>query len=539
MSKPISRNKASKSGGKGTQENPVMEVVNEIGNWIAGMYLIAMLVIFPLFFQNNYYNMGDAKYFFFQRVTITLAFIMFLPMAVLGFEEIRQKKKELLTLVDCIVLAYLLLAVISWAISRYRAETWVGSKDWYMGLKSQLLFGAIYFILSRFGTGRRWPLWAAGGSAACVFTVSYLHRFMIDPFGLYEGITGYNIVLFLGTIGQATWYSSYIAVVLPVFMGIYMIGRFQDDKKQRIVRALLGALIFLGFCTSVTQNSDSIYVGIGLALLLLLWFALEDGALWLRFLELCLLGASAAKLTGVLQILFPERIPELEPLSLFVTQSGVGWAALAALAVLYLVSRKLLKTKPWPKKIICRIRRVFYILLVVVIVSIPVLVWCVTTGKLNVGGVLSQTGYLTFSGGWGNGRGKNWMFAAKMFREFPFVRKLFGCGPDGMLFHSYEYYPQEMFQIVSGTIVTNAHNEWLTALLDYGILGGTAYLAIFISFIVTVVKHWKTRPECIGAGAAAIAYIGHNFFCYQQAVCTPLIFLVMGVTMYSLRREKA
>ena len=35
-------------------------------------YLFMMLGVFPLYYQNNYYNMGDAKYQFFRLMTLIM-----------------------------------------------------------------------------------------------------------------------------------------------------------------------------------------------------------------------------------------------------------------------------------------------------------------------------------------------------------------------------------------------------------------------------------------------------------------------------------
>ena len=39
----------------------------------------------------------------------------------------------------------------------------------------------------------------------------------------------------------------------------------------------------------------------------------------------------------------------------------------------------------------------------------------------------------------------------------------------------------------------------------------------------------KEEPVLVAFMAAVVAYIGHNIFCYQQCVCTPIIFIFMGI----------
>ncbi len=517
-----------------------MRLLSKCPKWIVNLYLFLMLGVFPLYYQNKYYNMGDAKYAFFKYAALGM-FLLLGAVLLAGF-CLRQTAVSRLNLsfTDLAVLAYIAAAVISWILSPYRTDAWLGSDEWYMGLFSQLLFTGIYFAVSRFGTIREWPAWVAGAGGGLTFLLAYLHRFRIDPLGLYEGISDYYQVLFLGTIGQATWYSSYICVVLPVMMGIYMTCPYGRSLPGRLKQLAVGGFIFLGFATSVTQNSDSVYIGLGLALLFLLWFALENGRTWRRYLEILLLGCGAAKLTGLLQTAFPERVPDLEPLSIFITQSSLGWILLTVLLLIYALTLAagccLSLRQPsasgtcFPiRTLVRRFRLIFYVLIAASVLALPVLMWMATTGRISVStGLWQQTGYLIFDETWGSGRGKTWRYAVKILNEFPLTMKLFGCGPDAMTFYSEALHAKEIEAMWGGLSLTNAHNEWLTALIDYGFIGFAAYLAIFLSSLACIIRSWRRCPVLLAFGAAIVAYMGHNFFCYQQAVCTPLIFIAMA-----------
>ncbi|MDE6714004.1 MAG: hypothetical protein K2K20_09730, partial [Lachnospiraceae bacterium] len=82
-----------------------------------------------------------------------------------------------------------------------------------------------------------------------------------------------------------------------------------------------------------------------------------------------------------------------------------------------------------------------------------------------------------------------------------------------------------------------AHNEFLNMLVTQGILGAMAYVGIFVSFIVRCTKNGKEIKAVVPFAAAALAYMGHNFFCYQQCICTPTVFLLMGIGELLMRRE--
>ena len=63
-------------------------------------------------------------------------------------------------------------------------------------------------------------------------------------------------------------------------------------------------------------------------------------------------------------------------------------------------------------------------------VNIPIYIYLNTTKKLPVH-LQSGNRYLLFDEYWGNNRGSSWMIAVKSFLKGDFVRKIFGCGPDG------------------------------------------------------------------------------------------------------------
>lgn len=524
---------------------------------IVQVLLAALLGIFPLYYQNKYYNMGDAKYQFFRNVTLVLLIVLILFLALDKLiTPPKDWRRPKLSFLDGAVLAYTLAAILSWIFSPFKSEAWIGSHEWYMGLLSQLLFVGIYFAVSRFCSRRKWALWIMGASAAVVFLIAYLHRFKIDPLGLYENISDNYQILFLGTIGQATWYSSYIAVVLPVMMGIYIVGQRQNAEgtakrgagppdhmpgNQKLPHILTGCLLFLGFCSAVTQNSDSIYIGLGLSFLFFLWFAMTDPGMWKRYVELCLIALSAAKFTGLLQTVFPERVPKLEPLSLTVTKGKGGWPALAAAAGVYALTLYLLhRRKQEMQAFSRRFRAILFTVFGLCLLLVPIVMWLVSTGRISGdAGILGSTGYLNFDGkSWGSGRGQTWSYCIRIFSEYPPLMKLFGCGPDSLTFYSEAHHAAEIEAMWNGLKLTNAHNEWLTALINYGLIGAAAYLSVFVLAVIRMLKHWKESPILLATAAAVLSYAGHNFFCYQQAVCTPLIFIAIGAAEYLCRNPE-
>ena len=85
-------------------------------------------------------------------------------------------------------------------------------------------------------------------------------------------------------------------------------------------------------------------------------------------------------------------------------------------------------------------------------------------------------------------------------------------------------------------IFTRAVQSWplpqtFLVFLIYSFIGWcceVAYVGIFIGAIVRFTKKAAETPEVIAPALCILAYMAHNFFCYQQIICTPIIFLIIG-----------
>ena len=160
-----------------------------------------------------------------------------------------------------------------------------------------------------------------------------------------------------------------------------------------------------------------------------------------------------------------------------------------------------------------------------------------TTGKLPEN-YRSNSNYLLFNEYWGNNRGLSWMAAARSFVQGDLLRKVFGCGPDGFSMYVKNFFGEELARKWGQSVaLTCAHNEWLNVLVNLGITGAVAYIGIFVSAAARFWKKTKKHPELIAVVMAILCYMGHNFFCYQQIVCTPTIFILIGVGESIIRHE--
>ena len=74
---------------------------------IVWCYLAVMLGIFPLYYQNKYWNMGAAKYRFFRLITlIMLIYLAVTQICAFLFDSKKERQKINLSMMDRAVLFY-------------------------------------------------------------------------------------------------------------------------------------------------------------------------------------------------------------------------------------------------------------------------------------------------------------------------------------------------------------------------------------------------------------------------------------------------
>lgn len=517
--------------------------------FLTGAWAFLMLAVFPYYMKNHYSRLGVRKFEFFFYVSIGLL-IPAACIALMGKAREKKSVGKLFSPLDSAMLLYLLSVTLSWCLSVDRTQAWIGADGWFMGLRTQLLLVLAYFMVSRYLpvllksmlSGRfSWEkiLLAAHflGSGG-VFVLGILHRFRIDPLGLYEGIGSSYQLLFLSTMGQASWYSSYVCTVLVVSAAIF----FFSEKP--VFRLAAGIHCMLGFSTVVTQNSDSAFAAMAFLLFGLFLCACDSMDQMEHFFETVILMLGSFKIMGILQQVFYTRAVQLDGLSVFLAQSTWTWLVFLAVCLSYMAFLFYRQRHPEVQELAAGrvLRRVSVCLAAAVLAMYILFLWLNTAGYLEAWtGTKVQHGYLLFDDAWGNSRGFIWRFAGSAFAAFPFIRKLFGVGPD--CFSAYCYSDTQLTAQLDhffghDQTLANAHNEFLNALFCLGILGFIAFAAIFAVAFLRFFQKRKEEPMAVMGMLAVLAYGAHNFFCYQQVCCTPFLFLILGIAENFVRNTQ-
>lgn len=521
---------------KNSKETTNTNTIISLMEYLVNLIGIAIIILIPLYMKDGYYDISLYKFNIYLYIT-ALGFTTLTILAILSLMMQRknlslQKLKNSLSITDISFSLYAICAIISFCLSDYKESAWMGDIDWNMGLYAQITFVFLYFSLSRFGKNYKTIFHILLGVNGIVLLLGILNRFLIDPLGVYIGLTEVDQLQYLSTLGQSSWYSSFISIVLPI--SIFYFWQSNDKLKH----ILSGAYILLGFMSLITQNSDSAYFAFAGTMLVFLWVSFEHCSKLKRFVEIILLFAIAAKIVWLLSFVGDATIIEqLDTLSTFLISSSFAWFIIAVcivmLTLFYLLQKKQIS---YPAHIMKQVRNLILCFICLSIIgAVCCIVYSAITGKEHI---LSSIPYLSWNDQWGNGRGFTWKATWKMFSEMNLTNKLFGVGPDCYSCYGYDYYNSLLESKWGGCVLANAHNEWFNALINYGIIGAVSYLGIFITTMMKCARQTAKSPQMIMILACITAYFCHNFFCYQQIICTPIIMIIMGLGSYILRNTE-
>jgi len=319
MSKKLVSNTNSNNKSKNSKQkafDDVKDLAKKNMSLVACLWMLAIAVIVPLYLKQGYVGVGDCKFEAYKIIMIvgTILFVFSTVVYLLQLIGVKPEGKITLSKTDYFVIAFYMLAFLAAIVGGNFSSCIEGYTGWFMGLLSLLSFVVLYFICSRFGDFYKVIFSALLGVSFITYVLGILHRMMIDPLDTYwigtdMEISNYYKNNFLSTLGQASWYSSFVCTILPLGIGIYL------WSKNIYVRILTGIFTVVGFMTLVSQNSDSAYMALAGFMFVFFWFLIPSAKGVLKILELLLMFASATRLMNLCLLFHPNDVLELDKLS--------------------------------------------------------------------------------------------------------------------------------------------------------------------------------------------------------------------------------
>lgn len=505
-------------------------------NIIISIYMLLILIVMPFYNQEGFAHIGSDKSTFLRAVNKdTAVFLIPVLLLYVAFTLIREiQRKSLrrtlqrirLSVTEYFALAYGACVLLSYAFSAYRNTTWRGQEGWYMGTTTQLAMVVAFFLIERAWKRSEWLFFTILPASAVVFALGFLNRFGIFPIDMKL-----DNVAFISTIGNINWYCGYM---VSVFFGGFAL-LWQSERWRPWQKTLLGAYVAVGFASLVTQGSSSgIFTLLAVLFVTFCFSVPNEKRMYLFWVETVILSAvclliRCLRLSGRVTITYIDSSVEwLTNSNLPIIMTIVSVSVL--LWIVFLGRRK-----RYPRSVFRAIAgdACAGLAALSVVYAAVLVINTATNGKITDMIGMPPNNFLTFSPQWGSNRGATWTAGAMCFLEQDFLHKLFGVGPDGMASFLYAGGSGRLLSLVGDTFgssrLTNAHNEWLTVLVNLGMLGFVSYVGMMLSAIWRFLKQRNNSPIVTACGFCLLAYTVNNMFSFQQAMNLSTIFVLLGI----------
>ena len=479
-----------------------------------------------------------------------------------------------LTGTELFAVCYIAALCISYLLTDYTEFAKMGADGWNMGFWPQILFLFFFLLLERtLTTGMaKAGIGLMLSASTVVFLLGLLNRYGVNPLHMESSGPG-----FISTIGNINWYCGYWSVLFPVCCGIFLFrekvlpgsrsahtGALQQRTPASVLYDFLpvfsGIAVVIGFATGVSQGSDSGLLVLAAITLILGCFAGKEKEGLRHFIELLLLFC--VSLTGLfaLQHLFPERNKYQTAGYLFLT--GKPWGLIFGVLLLCLYFFLFIRKKNCANgrtKTVENYRdnkltgtadrgivwtyRAWQILTGLSAAALVLYIGLLIFNTTHPGVIpaLDGNALFTFNTSWGSSRGATWSIGIHTFLAQNFGHRLFGVGPDSMAAYLYQSDNSTLLAEVRATFgdkrLTNAHGEWITVLVNTGLMGLLSFAAMIISAVGTLFSR-KQKTLAKACGLAVLCYTLHNVFSFEQMMNISQMYLVMGIGMAVAEKEE-
>lgn len=477
----------------------------KIGNLFATAYLLILVAVYPFYMKNGYVEIGKAKFEFWACISISAALLMFF------FLVLRLVKERAIYTMDIWVLLFGVCIAISYLVSIDRKEAFLGTDGWNMGVLVYGLLCLLYFMITRLWNPGYYIFGVSLVAAGIVFVLGLLDRFSIYLIPLSIRDSG-----FVSTLGNINWFCGYLVIFLSLGAGLFVLGR-----KHEI---LLGGFCLVGFMAGFSQGGSSVFLYFIALFAGLLWIAAERREWLLKWSVLAGIWCVSAQAVRWMRFFLSGYNYETNNLCGYFTGGNTTWYFLLVVVVLFLIFLRISSQGVLPVK---RIRTTIGIAAGFAVVFYLIMGFYST--YLNRG-LLENGHFLVWEDAWGNGRGVTFRTGILLFKNMDVPNKLFGVGAD--CFSTYAYSIPEIAEILqnyfAGSRLTNAHNELITMLVNFGVLGTISYYGIYISYFHGMLRR-ERNPYILSVGVAAFCYLIHNLVSFATILNLPFLIVLLAM----------
>ena len=531
-------------------------------NVIVGLWVMAMFTIFPLIYNDFYFDILQTKYY----TVLTLSIIMILALIVICgfaggfknfFDNLNKKGfvvwfKEEFSIWDICIMVFWLMSALSTAFAgRFIMESITGDKGRYSGLLLISIYVILYFTVSRmFSFGKVYfTVFLAVSIPVCLF--GYTDYFNMDILGFKEKISPEQWPIFTSTIGNINTYTAVLAFYIAIAGTLFITTPFKSDngRGESIGKIVFYYVIMLmNFIALAMGTSDNGYLTLAAFFGIVPFVAFRTMEGVRRFILTIFTYLLGIKIIQLINISYAGKVLGISGLYDFI--SGFKYldliiVALAIVVIIMYVLEYRKKEKRRDNEVLLRSLRYIWLAILVIIFAAIVFMGMkinsdVTAAKEKYGALAD---YFVFNDSWGTFRGYIWRAAVEEYMKFPLLHKIFGSGPDTFGLYIGLLRNEEMTS-VTGQFFDATHNEYIQFLFT---LGPIATIAYILALILPSVEALRTRlfylrdntmlPYLYACAIAVICYATQAVVNLNLPVVTPFLWIFLSI-MVAILRDK-
>ena len=482
----------------------------------AVVLFVFITILLPFYIPNEGYSqIGEDKFLFFLY-GMACFILTGIVLALFNFRESAFGKNifsiNVISKSDIFCAGYLVSVLLSFIFSVNKKTALFGNEEWNMGLITQVCLVFLYFVFSRCKIPIKKCVYAV-----CIAGIPLALLAIFNVFGLHPIPIKAPHPLYVSTIGNINWFCGYFIIIVAMEIMIYF---YSEDRKAKI---LWGTALTISLAALILQSSASGYAALFVLLLILLKPALSDLEKLLNYIEILLFLSGSCTLIYLTGYFAPGAYVIDDPYIDIIVFSPLGFIFWVICMALYIF----LQSRMQPLKLQFLHK---YIVFSILTIFIGYLTLCIlNTANPKITPILNGNGLFTFDRFWWSTRGGTYTVGVQAYLSFPWYRWFIGIGPDCFLSYVYDNMDAiPMAQYFRTQPLANAHNELLTCLINYGLLGAVSYAGLFITNIKNSLKSTNPFVKIITFGI--LGYIINNFFSFSQILNTPFIFVLLGIT---------
>ncbi|RKW54049.1 MAG: beta-carotene 15,15'-monooxygenase [Lachnospiraceae bacterium] len=531
-------------------------------NVIVGLWVMAMFTIFPLIYNDFYFDILQTKYY----TVLTLSIIMILALIVICgfaggfknfFDNLNKKGfavwfKEEFSIWDICIMVFWLMSALSTAFAgRFVMESITGDKGRYSGLLLISIYVIIYFTVSRMFSFSKvyFTVFLAVSIPVCLF--GYTDYFNMDILGFKEKISPEQWPIFTSTIGNINTYTAVLAFYIAIAGTLFITTPFKSDngRGESIGKiAFYYVIMLMNFIALTMGTSDNGYLTLAAFFGLVPFVAFRTMEGVRRFVLTIFTYLLGIKIIQLINISYAGKVLGISGLFDFISDFKYLDLVIVAFAIIVIIMYVLeyrKKEKRRDNEALLRSLRYIWLAILVIIFAAIVFMGMkinsdVTAAKEKYGALAD---YFVFNDSWGTFRGYIWRAAVEEYMKFPLLHKIFGSGPDTFGLYIGLLRNEEMTS-VTGQFFDATHNEYIQFLFT---LGPIATIAYILALILPSVEALRTRlfylrdntmlPYLYACAIAVICYATQAVVNLNLPVVTPFLWIFLSI-MVAILRDK-